>query len=104
MLYQKQLIYTPLHNFSVRLQVLYKKWSISYSQNYVGKAFTSRDNLHEIPSYSVSNFNLNKSFEFGGKLMNFQFNSNNIFDKNYQVIEYRPMPGRSYGITINLEI
>jgi len=102
--YQKQLIYTPLHNFSVRFQVFYNKWSISYSQNYVGKAFTSRDNLHEIPSYSIANFNLNKSFEFGGKLMNFQFNIDNIFDKDYQVIEYRPMSGRSFGITLNLEI
>ena len=102
--YNKQLIYTPLHNFSIHLQILYKKWSISYNQNYVGKAFTSRDNLHKIPSYSISNFKINKSFEFGGKLMNFQFNINNIFDKNYQVIEFRPMPGRSYGITMNLEI
>ena len=102
--YQKQLIYTPLHNFSVLIQLLYNKWSIYYSQNYVGKAFTTRDNLHEIPSYSIANININKSFEFDGKLINFQFNIDNIFDKDYQVIDYRPMPGRSFVIKISLEI
>ncbi len=102
--YNKQLIYTPLHNFSVRFEVFFNNWSISYNQSYVGKSFTSRDNLHEIPSVSISNINLNKGFEFVGKLMSFQLKINNIFDKDYQVIEYRPMPGRSFEMKISLEI
>jgi len=101
--YQKQLIYTPLHNVSAQLQVIYNKWSISYNHNWVGKVFTSRDNLYEIPSYSIASFNVIKNFEFDGKLINLKFNINNIFDKDYQVIKYRPMPGRSFEITLNLE-
>ncbi|MCF6222312.1 MAG: TonB-dependent receptor [Flavobacteriaceae bacterium] len=98
----KQLIYVPFHKANSILSYVYGKWNFNYYLQYTGKVFTTTSNTESLNAYSLSNLDLNRSF-FKNK-MQLAFRINNLFDKNYQSVAYRPMPNRNYTLNINLKI
>ena len=102
--YEKQLIYTPLHNFFVQVSFDYRTFNLSYNQNYTGKSYTSRDNKEFVPAYSLGNVSISKNFQFKSCALNLQININNLWNVSYQAIKYMPMPGRSINILLNFKI
>ena len=96
----KQLIYVPLHTFNTTLMVKRSGYYASYNFQYIGKRFTSPDDLSYMPGYSLSNIILGKNFHLKKFTLSLQFNFNNLFDLDYQSIVNRPMPGRNYALTL----
>jgi len=95
----QQLIYVPYHKFTAVLAYSFKKIAAHYQCLYNGEVFTSSDNFYKLNGYWVSNLGIN--YPFGKKkILQLGFDVFNVFNKNYQSVSTRPMPGRNY--TINL--
>jgi vitamin B12 transporter len=96
---KKQLIYVPYHKFTASLAYAFENFSAHYQYLYNGEVFTSSDNYYSLDDFWVSNVGID--YYFGKKkLLQLGFDLGNIFNKNYQSVAMRPMPGRNY--TINL--
>ncbi|WP_310558172.1 TonB-dependent receptor domain-containing protein [Flavobacterium sp.] len=96
---KKQLIYVPFHKFTASLAYAFENFSAHYQYLYNGEVFTSSDNYYSLDDFWVSNVGID--YYFGKKkLLQLGFDVGNIFNKNYQSVAIRPMPGRNY--TINL--
>ncbi|MCD4746466.1 MAG: TonB-dependent receptor [Bacteroidales bacterium] len=98
--YKKQLIYVPEHNFYANIIVIFRYIVLNYNQTYTGKCYISRDNTKSIPGYSLGNISLSKRIKFKKQFLKIQFDINNLWDKEYQAIQYYPMPGRWYKVSV----
>lgn len=98
----KQLIYTPRYTLNANVLLGYNKTALTFFNQYVGYRFTTSDNSQWLNPYQVSSLRLNYSIET--KLADFiMFGAcNNLLNKDYRVLQGRPMPLRNYefGITI----
>ena len=99
--FEKQLIYTPVHNFSSNLSIIIKSWFLLYNQNYTGKRFVSSDNENFLPGFSVGQVSFGKTFNLNNNTIKINFKINNAWNTEYQIIQYRPMSGRSFLLNIN---
>ncbi|AYN67813.1 TonB-dependent receptor [Euzebyella marina] len=97
------LMYVPKHKATSNISWSHLNWKLFYQLFYNGSVYTTSDNSDELPDYSVSNlgvsreFKLNKDLDFTAK-----FQLNNIWNKNYQNVAFRPMPGRNMQLKLNL--
>lgn len=106
--YRHQIPYTPRHcgNGSLTLET---SWlNISYRVTAVGKRYFLNQNIpaNEIDGYADHCLSINRSFEFGKK-HRFKIyagvEGQNLGGRNYEVIRYYPMPGRSLVVTIKFK-
>lgn len=99
----RQLLFTPRYTGQGSLMLSYKTMNILFGNNYTGYRFTSSDNSSWLNPYYVAN--LRAGFRQSFSSMNIEFfgNINNLFNKNYVVLNNYPMPLRNYeiGMTIN---
>lgn len=103
----KQLIYIPLHAFNMHAGVLFKGFQFNYSLNYTGKRYTRTDNEEESPEsilnpYFLNDISASKEFSLDKAAVKLRFAVYNLFNKDYQVILSRPMPGRNYSANVTL--
>ena len=100
---KKQLIYVPYNKATASLGYSFRNLSAFYQWMYVGSVFTTTDNnpKYELDSYQISNIGIDytfcDTFTLGGKI-------NNLWNKNYQSVSSRYMPGRNYSIYLNINI
>lgn len=99
----KQLIYVPLHNLVSKFSFKWKRLSFSYSQVYTGKRFTSTDNVTSLPGYTIGNIILNYGITLKKYGIDVGFRCNNIWNTTYQTIAWRPMPGRSFNLSLTFK-
>lgn len=104
--YHNQLPYTPRVNGSGSA-VLDLPWvSIGYSLFAMGKRYSMAQNL---PIYSMDGFaehTLTLLREFKIKKCKLQLSGElvNFTNEQYSIIQYYPMPGRSYRLTLNVQL
>ncbi len=98
----KQLIYVPNNKANFIFYYKYKKWGFIYNLQFTGEVYTTTSNTQSLNSYTLSNISVNRSF-FKNKLQ-LAFKVNNLFNKKYQSVAYRPMPNRNFTLNINLII
>ena len=100
--YGHQIPYAPRNtgNFSLTLN---NRWvNISYLFTVVGKRYMLPQNIveNEIPSYVEHSVSANREFGLGrGVRLRVQGELLNVADRNYDIIRYYPMPGRSWRIS-----
>ena len=94
----RQLIYTPRYNGQATILVNYKKISILFNNNYTGYRFTSTDNSSWLNPYYLANLKCAYSYSFSSVNMQLFCSINNLFNKNYVVVQNIPMPLRNYEI------
>ena len=100
----KQLFYIPFNEIKGMLNILYRKFYIGYNINHSGKYYTTADNSSELPGYTISNLYLGSNFKFKKSGGNIQFKILNIFNTEYQVITEFPMPGRTYYLSLGIDV
>ena len=98
----KQLIYCPVHQGALKLNLTYASWYVTYLQSYTGYRYTSTDNLEYLPDYSVTKINAGKNFELKKMTASIGLSCNNVFDIAYQSVLWNAMPGRSYSLTLKI--
>jgi vitamin B12 transporter len=100
--YKNEIPYTPENSGSALAVLYFKNWSAGYSFLFSGMRYTLGEND---PSNQLAGWNSQDAF------ISWQINCrdfrttikgevNNIFNEQYDVIHYYPMPGRSYKLSI----
>jgi iron complex outermembrane receptor protein len=101
----KQLIYTPLNRFFIKTGTLFRGYNLALKGNYTGIVYTTKDNLDSLPGYFLMDVVLSKTFSVKEHYpVTIQLNLNNILNKDYKVIPYRPMPGVNGMLTVKAGI
>lgn len=100
----KQLIYIPEHQYNLHAAIRFNSYQISYRNQFVGARYTSTDNQHFLPFYNLSDLSLSKSVQWKAQKVQLSISAMNLFDQEYQAIQWRPMPGRNYMLRINWRI
>lgn len=98
--YQKQLIYVPAHEFLFRVSIGYQGLEVGTGVKYTDEVYTTKDNLKTLDSYILADLSLSYPLNFRKHSVLASFQVNNIFNIEYQTIEYRPMPGINYSISL----
>lgn len=98
----KQLPYIPKIKASSSLYLGYKSFNVKYSQSYTGKRYTTADNSLQIDPFSIANISIEKTFEGKSFSIKSFFRIENIWNEEYQVMAYYPMPLRNYQIGVSI--
>ncbi|MBL4745526.1 MAG: TonB-dependent receptor [Flavobacteriaceae bacterium] len=102
---KKQLLYVPKIKWNYKLSTQYQKFTGFYQVLYRGKSYTTSDNSYFVANYTLHNLGINytlKGFKKVRPVIGLQVN--NIYNKQYAVISYRPMPGTNYQLQIQIKI
>jgi len=100
----KQLIYIPLHRFSVLADCSYHTYTVLMSCSSNGKRYVNQDNSDDLPWYTLFNLSLQKASRFKKTMLLVQLELNNLFNAEYQVVKYYPEPGRSIKVNVQITI
>ncbi|SEO39117.1 iron complex outermembrane recepter protein [Flavobacterium sp. CF108] len=101
---KKQLFFVPYNKVTASVAYSRNRISAYYQFLYNGFVYTRADNNPDeiINDYNISNLGIDYDFKF---LDSFKlgFQVLNIFNKNYESLEDRPMPGRNFNMYLTLK-
>ncbi len=102
-LWNHQIPYTPKHSGNTMLVFENPIINIGYSLIMSSVRYSSNLNIkqNKIPGYYDHSIWIERSFNLKEHKFSLRADAINITDKNYEVIRFYPMPGRSYRFTIN---
>ncbi len=105
-LYNSQLSYTPKHSGSGSFNVHYKQFQINYNLLFSSKRYKSGDQISEnlLQSFTTNDISVSYSKKANKNVFKLIFEANNIFDTQYEIVKYYPMPLSSYRITFNISL
>lgn len=98
----KQLIYIPRHQARSRFFVEHAAFFMGWQYSYNGLRFTSSDNRFFLPNQHLHQIMLGGSKRLGPHLLRLTGTIHNALNLQYQQIAWRPMPGRHYQITLQI--
>jgi iron complex outermembrane receptor protein len=101
----KQLIYIPKHKGGIYFSSTWKKFTLKYDLNGIGKRFTRSSNQESdfeqvLNPYWLSRLSFGKQVLWKDFSLNLKCAVENLFDLNYQSILWRPMPSRFYTFSV----
>lgn len=92
----KQLPYTPIHSGSITLHWAHKGWSAAYLHQWTGSRYRLADNSLELPGFHTGNLLLKYNLKWQKQQLSLHMRLENCWNSAYQILEYQPMPGRSW--------
>ncbi len=97
--YKKQLIYIPKNKFSFSFLIQYKHFQTNLAGIYIGKRYTTSDNNERfaLDPYLLINFYIFYQY----KSFQVLIRVNNLLNKQYYNVPYRPMPRRNMLLTFS---
>ncbi|MGS0524073.1 TonB-dependent receptor domain-containing protein [Zobellia nedashkovskayae] len=101
----KSLMYVPEHKVTSILTYAYSDWRLFYQLFVNSSVFITSDNSESLSGYAVSNLGLSRSFKIKEKMnIETSLQVNNLFNKNYQNVAFRPMPNRNVQLKLKFKI
>ena len=103
--YKDQLPYTPRHSGNASVLLKTPWLHVGYNVMAVGKRYFMDQNIpsNEIDGYVEHGLTASRSFLLGkATTLRLQADVVNLTDRQYEVIKYYPMPGRSWRVGMNL--
>ena len=103
--YRHQIPYTPRHSGSATLSWQNPWVNLGYVLTAVGERYSMQQNIDRnlIDGYCDHTVSASHDFDLGRLGLRLQGEVVNLTDKNYEVVKYYPMPGRSWRITAKLK-
>jgi outer membrane receptor protein involved in Fe transport len=103
--YRHQIPYTPEHSGNLQLSLLAPWGTLGYLMQGVGERFSLPQNVKAnlLEAYVEHSVSFGKAFRAGNGKVQLQLECRNITDVQYEVIQYYPMPGRSYRFTLKFD-
>ncbi|MDA3943931.1 MAG: TonB-dependent receptor [Bacteroidetes bacterium] len=100
----RQLIYIPMHHGNLFYKMGFRAWELQYTLVYTGSRNTSLNKVDfygfQLPAYTLHHIAITKKWhEFIAEIR-----INNLFDKDYQAIRWRAMPGRNFAIALSYQL
>ncbi|MDL2305552.1 TonB-dependent receptor, partial [Bacteroides sp. OttesenSCG-928-D19] len=104
--YKEQIPYTPKHSGNMAATFETPWMNLAYTVVAVGERYYLKQNIpaNRIDGYWEHALSLSRKFNFKKYNLSLQAECVNLTDKQYDVIKYYPMPGRSFRGTIRIEI
>lgn len=100
----KQIPYTPRYNGQLNIGFAYKNLYFNYNHTYTGYRFITTDESEYIDPYQTGNIQLLYTFLVHSHPLQATFQCNNIWNGQYQVVAFRPMPGTNWLFGIRADI
>lgn len=103
--YKAQIPYTPRHSGNASLLIENPYIDLAYTVVAVGKRYYMAENIptNEISGYVEQNLTLSRNFDVKGCLIDLRAEITNLFNRQYEIIKYYPMPGRAWRLVAALE-
>ncbi len=100
--YRHQIPYTPRHSGTASVSFMSGWVNVGYLMNAAGERYALPQNTEQnrIAGYAEHSVSLGRDFGLGSCRLQLQAECQNITDVQYDVIQYYPMPGRSYRVTL----
>ncbi|HAI75584.1 MAG TPA: hypothetical protein DCM08_04995, partial [Microscillaceae bacterium] len=92
----KQLPYTPLHRGTLGQTISFKTWDWGITYHYTGFRFTTTDNDNWLPQFDLFDSWISKKWQTPAGDIALSAQVFNLFDLDYQNLEFRAMPKRSF--------
>ncbi len=104
--YKHQIAYTPRVSGSGQATLETPWANLSYSLLYSGKRYALGQNLTEnrLDGYTDHSISLSRKQTIGKIHASLSVEALNILDKNYEIVRYFPMPGRSVRVTLKVAL
>jgi iron complex outermembrane receptor protein len=96
----RQMIYVPENQANASLRIKYGKLYTSWKSNMTGRRYTPA----VLPSYFVNCLSVGFQINPSWGSLNVDFEIDNIFNTEYQTIAYYPLPGRSFGVKVLIQL
>lgn len=96
----KQIPYTPRYNGQINAGFTYKNFFLNYNHTYTGYRFTTIDESQYLKPYQTGNVQAMYSLWVKTYSIRLAAQVQNIWDRQYQVVNARPMPGRYYLLSV----
>lgn len=99
---KKQLIYVPYEKGTISAAWNRNRLSAWYRQMFVGKVYTDSQNQQKLSSYTTADAGV--KYELGKKnAFSLGVSLRNLYDRQYETVVNRPMPGRYYGVDLQFK-
>jgi vitamin B12 transporter len=95
-----QLIYVPMHSMRGHLSVQWKGLLVMYGHYWTGARFTASDNTASLVPFHVAWASASYHLPVKKHAVRVGFGLDNIFNQQYQMIAWRPMPGRAWRVSL----
>ena len=99
----KQLIYRPENKVALNLKLDFHKVETSATYRFIGERFTVADNTESLDGYRILDVGATWRQPVGGRELRIRTEVRNLLDKQVQVIEGFPAPGRELRTTMGFE-
>lgn len=100
--YGEQIPYTPFHSGSASASFIHKQFEAGYNLIFSGKRWNgqvSREN--RLTPYFENSAFASKDWRCRKNTIKVKGEITNLFDEQYEVVKFYPMPGRNYRITLS---
>ncbi|MEO6037937.1 MAG: TonB-dependent receptor, partial [Saprospiraceae bacterium] len=100
----KHLPYTPRQLGSVALQLRRGGFSAGYLHQFTGRRYATGDNVDILPGFQTGQLLLRQTWSLGRRStrISVDLRIENVWNTPYQILAYRPMPGRSGRIGLGV--
>lgn len=104
--YLDQISYTPKNTVAINAGLMHNGFGIYYNQIAATHRYDASNNTPQyyLPGYSIGDGSLVYNFLINKLPVMASAEVNNIFNKNYSIINSYPMPGRSFRFTFQITI
>lgn len=104
--YGGQIPYIPWHSGSAVLNLSYRDWDMNYSFIYTGERYESSANIPEnyAKEWYTNDLSFSRRLHWKKMLWKLTAEVNNVFNQQYEVVQWYPMPGINFRFVINVEL
>jgi len=100
--YKDEIPYTPSQSGSALAVIYYENWSVGYSFLFSGSRYTLGENdpSNQLPGWITQDAYIALQLNSRNFKTTIRGDVNNIFNEQYDVVHFYPMPGRSFKLSI----
>ena len=104
--YRVQLPYTPLHSGSAHLLLATPWVNVGYSMIAASERYSMSEQIarYRIAPYAEHTLTLSHTFILYSTSLTLQAEAINLTNTQYEVIQYYPMPGRQFGLSLTVKL
>lgn len=104
--YGDQIPYIPVHSGSAIINCSYRSWNLNYSYIYTGERYMLGGNIpvNYVPAWYTHDVSLSKSIRVKKCLLDVTAEINNLFNQQYEVVKWYPMPGTNFKVILSLTL
>lgn len=102
--YGAQIPYTAKYSGNITLFWTNKIADIGCTMQWIGKRYSSilNEKRYELNSFADTNISITHCFKINGNSIDIAFLAKNIFDQQYEIIQFYPMVGRNFAISCKI--